>query len=415
MKAHLLTATELIKETREELIRTGYTQLSLKTIDRVWENLEKYLYSKGIDNFSPEIGTTFLEERYHYSADPKSHSNADRLRAVQLLGDFQAHERIMIRRKRIQKDIAQPFHEVFHTFMNARAREGISSRTMDSYMIYLERFAQYLVDHQVHSVPEIDVPHIQGFIQACAADFRTATVYCTSCALRVLFRYLYEQQLLSRNLALVVPSVKCTKKSKVPSAYSQEEIQQLLSCIDRGNPKGTRDYAMVLIAVRLGLRASDICRLTFDNFKWESNTIELVQKKTDKCIVLPLLNDVGEAVIDYIKYGRPTVRDREIFLRLSAPIGPMKPPTLHSIVTFYMNKAEILIPEGKKHGPHALRHSLASALLNNDTPMPVISEILGHTDSQTTSAYLKIDILHLRDYALDVPPVKVVVMGGGWI
>jgi site-specific recombinase XerD len=93
----------------------------------------------------------------------------------------------------------------------------------------------------------------------------------------------------------------------------------------------------------------------------------------------------------------------------------MKAPTLHSIVTHYLNKAGIPIPEGKKHGPHALRHSLASALLNNDTPMPVISEILGHKDSQTTSTYLKIDILHLRSYALDVPPVKVVYMGGGWV
>jgi len=409
-----LTATELIKATKEELLRTGYTQLSLKLIDRVWMNLEKYLHSKGIDYFSPEIGITFLEERYHYSADPKSHSNTDRLRAIQLLADFQAHERIMIRRRHKQRDIAQPFHEVFHAFMNARAREGISNKTLESYTIYLERFAQYLVDHQIHSVTEIDVPHIHGFIQSCAATYRTATVYCTSCMLRVLFRYLYEQQHLPRNLALAVPSIKCSKKSKIPSAYSQKEIQQLLSCIDRGNPKGKRDYAMVLIAVRLGLRASDICRLTFDNFKWESNTIELTQEKTVERIVLPLLNDVGEAVIDYIKYGRPSVRDHEVFLRLSAPIGPLKPPTLHSIVTYYMNKAGIPIPEGKKHGPHALRHSLASALLHNKTPMPVISEILGHTDSQTTSAYLKIDTLHMRDYALDIPPVKVVYMGGGW-
>ncbi|MBM9536916.1 site-specific integrase [Desulfobulbus alkaliphilus] len=415
MNANPLTATELITKTKEELLRTGYTQLTLKIIDRVWSNLEKYLYQKGIDNFSTEVGMTFLEERYHYSADPKSYSNTDRLRAIQLLADFQAHERIMIRKRQGQRDIAQPFHEVFHTFMNARAREGISSNTMDSYTIYLERFAQYLVDHQVHSVLEIDVSHIHGFVQACAAAYRTATVYCTTSVLRVLFRHLYEQQIIFENLATAVPIIKCSKKSKIPSAYSQEEIQRLLSCIDRGSPKGKRDYAMVLIAVRLGLRASDICRLTFANFKWESNTIELIQKKTNENIVLPLLNDVGEAVIDYIKYSRPTVRDREIFLRLSAPIGPMKPPTLHSIVTFYINKAEIPIPEGKKHGPHALRHSLASALLNNNTPMPVISEILGHTDSQTTSAYLKIDILHLRDFALDVPPVKVVFMAGGWI
>lgn len=116
----------------------------------------------------------------------------------------------------------------------------------------------------------------------------------------------------------------------------------------------------------------------------ESNTIELEQGKTKEPIVLPLLNDVGEAVIDYIKYGRPAVDSKEVFLRLSAPVGRMNPCTLHSIVTHYMNKAGIPIPEGKKHGPHALRHSLASALLHNNTPMPVISEILGHTDSQTT-------------------------------
>lgn len=168
----------------------------------------------------------------------------------------------------------------------------------------------------------------------------------------------------------------------------------------------------MLIAIRLGVRASDICKLTFDNFKWESNTIEFRQSKTGDTIVLPLLNDVGQAVIDYIKYGRPTVETDKVFLRLFAPIGQMKAPTLHSIVTQYMNKAGICITKGKKHGPHALRHSLASALLENDTPMPVISEILGHTDSKTTSTYLKIDTLNLRKYALDVPPIKVVLLGG---
>jgi integrase/recombinase XerD len=182
-----------------------------------------------------------------------------------------------------------------------------------------------------------------------------------------------------------------------------------------GNPKGKRDYAILLIAVRLGIRASDICGLTFNNFKWESNTIELKQGKTDEPIVLPLLNDVGEAVIDYIKYSRPNVEANELFLRLSAPIDRMKAPTLHSIVTYYMNKAGIAISEGKKHGPHALRHSLASALLHHNTPMPVISEVLGHTDSDTTSVYLKIDTLHLREYSLDVPPIKSVQLGGGMV
>lgn len=101
-------------------------------------------------------------------------------------------------------------------------------------------------------------------------------------------------------------------------------------------------------------------------------------------------------------------------MRLSAPVERMRAPTLHSIITYYMNKAGITIPKGKKHGPHSLRHSLASALLHNNTPMPVISEVLGHSNSDTTSVYLKIDTLHLREYSLDVPPVKMVWQGGAF-
>lgn len=411
MDTNKLVVRELIDATRDELLKARYTELSMRGAESVWRNLEKYMQCKRVEYFSSDVGMGFLEERYQYSSNPKSEQNKDRLRAIQLLADFQAHERIFIRRKSERREFAQPFQTKFNEFMDSRKNAGISNRTLESYLIYLDRFSIYLVNHQLTNLSEINVSHIHGFIQSTAATHRTSTVYCTSCLLRVLFRYLYEQHLIPQNLAIFVPSVKCSKKSKIPSAYSQEEIQKMLSSIDRGNPKGKRDYAMLLIAVRLGLRASDICGLTFDNFKWESNEIKLIQKKTKEAVVLPLLNDVGEAVIDYIKYGRPDVNDLEIFLRLSAPVGPMAAPTLHSIVTEYMNKASISIPSGKKHGPHALRHSLASALLHNSTPMPVISEILGHTDTETTSVYLKIDILHLRDYALDVPPVNVVLLG----
>jgi site-specific recombinase XerD len=413
METKQLTVTELINVTKEELLKTRFSNLSLKGIERVWINLEKYLHGKSIDYFSMDLGMTFLRERYHFKETSRlSSTNEVRLRAMHLLSDFQTHQRILIRRKRKRYEFAYPFKKIFFEFMDFRKNAGISNRTLESYVIYLERFSQYLFDHEVNHVTEIDVGHVHGFIQSCATIYSTATIYCTSCMLRVFFRYLFNQKVTTKNLALAVASVRCNKKSKIPSAYRKEEMQQLLECVDRGNPKGKRDYAILLIAIRLGLRASNICELMFDNFKWESNTIELKQAKTGEPIVLPLLNDVGEAVIDYIKYGRPTVETNKVFLRLSAPIGRMKAPTLHSIVTQYMNKAGILIPEGKKHGPHALRHSLASALLHNNTPMPVISEILGHTDSQTTSAYLKIDTLHLREYALDVPSIKVMLAGG---
>ena len=414
MGAEQCSITELVKATREEMLTTRFTPLSLVLPERVWASLEEYMHCKEIVQFSKGVGMEFLEERYHFSSDPTSHANQDRLRAIELLADFQRHERIMIRRMRRSVEMAEPFRSCFQTFIDHRKDTGISPRTLEANLIYLKRFSEYLVTHLVGSVEEISMADIHGFLQVTAATYRTPTVYCTSCLLRVLFQYLYDKQIMVRNLSLQVPTVKCRKKSKIPSAYTQQEVHRILAAVDRGNPKGKRDYAILLIAIRLGIRASDICRLTFDNFKWESNLIELQQEKTDKPLVLPLLNDVGEAVIDYIKYGRPAVDTQVVFLRLSAPIEPMRAPTLHSIVTHYMSQAKIQIPEGKKHGPHALRHSLASALLHTDTPMPVISQILGHTDTESTSVYLKIDTLHLRDYALGVPAIDSAWWGGAF-
>jgi site-specific recombinase XerD len=325
MEMKQLTATELIKATKEELLKTRFTNHSLKGIERVWINLERYLCGKSIDYFSMDTGMAFLKERYHFTENPRlSSTNEVRLRAIHMLADFQTHQRILIRRQRKRYEFAQPFENIFCEFIEFRKNIGISSTTLESYAIYLERFSQYLFNHEVNHVTEIDVEHIYGFIQSSAAVYSTATIYCTSCLLRVLFRYLFDQKVTIKNLALAVQSIRCSKKSKIPSAYRKEEIRQLLECVDRGNPKGKRDYAILLIATRLGLRASNICELTFDSFKWESNTIELKQAKTGAPIVLPLLNDVGEAVIDYIKYARPTMETNKVFLRLSAPIGRMK-------------------------------------------------------------------------------------------
>jgi site-specific recombinase XerD len=408
MRHNKLTATELIKATKSELLRLGYTDLTLREIERTWRHLGEYLRERNIEHFSKDVGIQFLENKYRFTLTSKlSNPDQDRIRAINLLADYQAQGIISIRRKSREYSFASQFAEIFNEFMDLRKNAGLSRKTLDSHIIYLERFSEYLDKHGVKCVTEIDVPEIIGFLNASAAIYHTATIYCTSCLLRVLFRYLYETTMIPKNLALFVPTVRYVKEAKVPSAYSKEEIQRLLASVDRGNPKGKRDYAIMLLAVRLGLRSTDICELAFENFKWESNIIQLQQRKTGESITLPLLNDVGEAVIDYLKYGRPSAQTNQVFLRLSAPIGPMVAPTLHSIVTYYMRKANITIQEGKKHGPHSLRHSLASALLDNNIPLPVISEILGHTDSGTTGAYLKIDTLRLREYSLGVSPLSV--------
>jgi hypothetical protein len=158
------TAASLIQATRDELRKTRYTEFSMKSTEKIWSYLEEYLRTERITYFSREIGMLFLEHRYRNSSNSNSSSNQDRLRAIQLFVDFQTHERILIRRQIKQRDIAEPFRGVFHAFMEFRKQSGITSRTLESYSTYLERFSFYLVDQGVIQVSDIRVPHVHGFI-----------------------------------------------------------------------------------------------------------------------------------------------------------------------------------------------------------------------------------------------------------
>jgi len=176
---------------------------------------------------------------------------------------------------------------------------------------------------------------------------------------------------------------------------------KLLASIDRDNPVGKRDYAIMLLIAHLGLRSSDVVNLRFENINWEENRISLTQKKTGRPLTLPLLEDVGLAIIDYLKFGRPRCDFQNIFTRHRPPISPCTASGMYGLVSRCISRAGLLTDE-KKHGPHALRHSLASRLLEENVPLPIIAEILGHANSHTTAAYLAIDIDKLRQCALEV-------------
>lgn len=176
---------------------------------------------------------------------------------------------------------------------------------------------------------------------------------------------------------------------------------KILSMVDRNNPVGKRNYAILLLITRLGLRTRDVSGLRFENFDWEHNRLTLTQHKTGRPLTLPLLEDVGLAVIDYLKFGRPVSGSNTVFLSHKYPFKDFNPSSLYRIVSEYIHKAGLTV-QGKKRGPHSLRHSLASRLLEENVPLPVISEILGHANTETTAVYLSIGIDQLRRCALEV-------------
>jgi integrase len=162
---------------------------------------------------------------------------------------------------------------------------------------------------------------------------------------------------------------------------------------------------MLLLASRLGLRASDIAGLKFSDINWEKSEISLVQYKTKVPIKLPLLTDVGNAIIDYLKHGRFNSKSEHVFISSRAPYVDATHGMVSSAINNIISNAGVSI-KYRHHGPHSLRHSLASTLLENGTSIPVISEVLGHKSTTSTMTYLKIDLASLMKCALPVSNVK---------
>lgn len=178
----------------------------------------------------------------------------------------------------------------------------------------------------------------------------------------------------------------------------------ILDSIDRSTSIGKRNHAVILLAVRLGMRASNISALEFEHIKWATNQVSFTQMKTGRAILLPLLSDVGESIINYLKNSRPESEAKRIFLSPRYPHNPIPSEAISHIVNKIIVTSGVKIGN-RKSGPHAMRHSMANFMINEGTTLPIIAEVLGHASVQTSMNYLRISVEAMRQCATEVPPV----------
>ncbi|NSW92737.1 MAG: tyrosine-type recombinase/integrase [Firmicutes bacterium] len=404
----------LINYARNVLEEDGLTTDYVKQLLYAWNALNQYLHETG-RSLSKETVSCFLKERY--GIDPSinfaqlTSVNKRRRRAVHILVNCMEHGLASIPKTYSPYRFDAGFEQDFTAFIEGRKSQDLSLPTINRDIHCLNKLSEYLIMSGAISLQELDSTCIVGFMKWLSVTGQLPTMKGAASSLRLLADYLYHEGIHQQNLSCHVPKVK-VKPDGIPSVYTPDEIQTMLEHFSHSNPVDVRNYAMVLLAVRLGMRASDICSLRFENLNWQNSTIEFTVQKTGRHAVLPLTGEVGDAIIEYLRYSRPETDDKHIFIRLQKPYRELRPASLHPIVTLAMRNAGIKIPPGKRHGPHALRASLASEMLSRNTPLPVISETLAHTCTDTTRIYLKIDISHLRKLSLDVPPLGNVWMGG---
>lgn len=357
--------------------------------------------------YSEKLGIDFVEKRFNILQKNfdgcLKQSEVQNLRVIRMLGDFQLHGSVLRRYYKQKKILHNPyFIEVISDFSQYCINKEYSIVTVGHYTKLASIFLDYADSHNVIKCNELSLTLINDYIKTLAG-YTYKTVEQQLCSLRVFFRFLYLNNLASDDCSLKIPMVKSRKQTRIPSVWPANDLKKLISIIDRGNPMGKRDYAMILLACRLGLRVSDIKQLTFEDFHWDNKQLVFVQSKTRTTISLPLLQDVGWAVIDYLKYGRPNVNTSHVFVRHLAPFLPFSEDDhLSQIIVKYMKLAHIPVSTKRKVGMHSLRHTLASLLLENDTPLPVISDILGHVDTQSTAVYLKVGIEKLKECPLTI-------------
>lgn len=404
METQVQTVDDLVAAIVGEMERRNYKPSMIRQFRIVWDRLCRYSGGMPVEDFSVEHGMEFLEDVLHIRSHPLSPATSYRwMKAIYLLSDFKRTGVLTLRRPKREFVFVGAAAVSFRAYVDGMAARGSSAAHVRNSSIYLERLATFLHHEGLDDISKLGPVHVQGFVESLAV-YELPTIYHSVCALRSVLSFLHDEGIVARDLSPLVPRIRYAKKARIPSTYSRDEVDRMITAIDRGNPRGKRDLALILLAARLGLRAGDIAGLRFSNLKWEHDAIEIVQHKTGRVVVLPLLNDVGEAVIDYLRNARPHAEDCEfVFLKLNGPCEPMSPISIHSTVHTRLKAAGVAIPPGKRHGPHALRHSLASALLENKVPLPAISEALGHVDTGSTAAYLKIDLGQLRGCALDVP------------
>ena len=278
---------------------------------------------------------------------------------------------------------------------------GLAPATIRLYGDAVGRFLAHAFGDGEVRLGEIAAVHVTRFVQLDAARLRhPKRAKVMTCALRSFLQYGRYIGDIHTDLHASVPTVAIWSMAGIPRSISAAQVHSLIAQCDRRTATGRRDYAVLLLLARLGLRAGEVVDLTLDDLDWDEGAIQ-IRGPAQRCDRLPMPADVGTALVEYLRDGRPACPARNVFIRSRAPHRELLGPSAVScIVCRALRRAGI---ESPCKGAHLLRHSLATQMLGNGASLSEIGEILRHRNPQTTTIYAKVDLASLIALALPWP------------
>ncbi|MFC1708000.1 site-specific integrase [Planctomycetota bacterium] len=275
---------------------------------------------------------------------------------------------------------------------------GLSEKTIRERLRYTRNFLRARFGTAPVEPAALSAIDVLRFIGDVAGRWKPATTKCAASSLRSFLRFLVLKGLVGEGLVSAVPTVPVRRLTDLPTSLSDEELKRLLDSFDRSTPTGLRDYAMAMCMARLGLRADDVSHLSLDEIDWRAGVIRFPSKKTRRTSLLPLTQEVGQAIVAYLRRRPADGTTRSVFVRHRKPLGGrISGKTIGSAIRSGLKRA------GVQTSPHALRHTAATQMLQKGATLKEIADVLRHRSIDTTAIYAKVDVQKLAEVAMPWP------------
>ena len=374
-----------------ELGRHGYASTSITQYLRVMAHLRRWMHEEGLSGLGPEQLAAYCAARrargYTSRLDPGS---------LQFLGEFLQGEGVLSLPPPVELPPSAQDRLLARYESHLAHERGLAEEVVPR---FVKVAALFVAEHPglVMGGPAIGVAEVSAFCVSELPRRSRSTASNMAAALRSFLRFLHVEGVVAAPLAQAVPRVANRRGTGVPRALPSGTVRQLLASCDRRSRLGRRDYAILVLLARLGLRAGEVVSMSFDDVDWRGGEL-VVHGKGGRTDRLPLPEDVGAAIAGYLRRGRPRADSRAVFLRAKAPITGIGRGTVTSVVHTACDRARL-----PRVGPHRLRHSLATELLSTGSSLVEVGQVLRQTALATTAIYAKVDFLTLGGLVLPWP------------
>ena len=383
----------LERELLEKLEHRGCSPITITGYRYLCNSIISWLKDNGVEFYTKESGNAFLQDYLSKHSNNQYYSN---LRTVV----YRLNDLVDGKWSDVHSDkgkhfiLSAEFTDIVNKYCSDETAKGLTSGTIRYKRYAISWFFHELGMLQCFSLTQLSPKLI---VQACTK----ITDHNLWGEIRLFLKYLVLEEKLKTDYSILVPHY--SKPYVIPSVYSIDEIKHIEKTVDTSTKQGKRDYAIILLASRMGLRSGDIVRLKIEDIKGKTE-INIIQQKTGKALHLPLIEEVSMAIEDYLSV-RPSSAAKEIFINVYAPYNPISTGTIRNLLKKYIAAAGIDVGNRKK-GPHALRSSLASSMVNDDVSYETVRKILGHSSNNAIKHYARIDVEKLRQYCLEPPQVS---------